>query len=91
VAAVIALMKEKFPTARVKQIAQALADSAKPTNGTAAGKWDNVGGYGSIELTTRSFICQKKLMTYSLAGFQAVPARRPCDTNSLMGIAVKAL
>jgi len=37
VAAVIALMKEKFPTARVNQIAQAHADSAKPTNGTAVG------------------------------------------------------
>jgi len=67
VAAVIALMREKFPTARVNQIAQALADSAKPTNGTAAGKWDNVGGYGLIDA-----LAAMNLLQATLAGGQVV-------------------
>lgn len=49
VAAVAALMKQKFPTARVNQIAQALADSARPVNGAADGVWNNRGGYGLID------------------------------------------
>ncbi len=49
VAAVAALMRQKFPTARVNQISQALADSARPVNGTAEGRWDNRGGFGLID------------------------------------------
>ena len=48
VAAVAALIKQKFPTATVSQIAQALADSARPVNGTAKGVWNNRGGYGLV-------------------------------------------
>lgn len=48
VAAVAALMKQKFPTATVGQIAQALADSARPVNGTAKGVWNSRGGYGLV-------------------------------------------
>ncbi|MFO0940879.1 MAG: S8 family serine peptidase [Pirellulales bacterium] len=49
VAAVAALMKQKFPTARVNQIAQSLAETARPVNGAADAVWNNRGGYGLID------------------------------------------
>ncbi len=51
-AAIAAMMRQKFPTATPSQIAMSMAATAAPLNGTAKGVWNPRGGYGLVNALT---------------------------------------